>query len=249
MRVSQPPRSNPTARHLHSVPTQPTEFDFDKFVADVDEFYLPELDLITDSRSAEYFSASLWIGGYMRDMDLNDFMHLWIPACEAIGTSAAAGMLAILAPFSDPEIAEEIAETLNRLAAAGVRPPHWAAGLSVVPTLRNCVEWRPTRTPPMLSAFFDQGTSTEAVLVTLSESGAATSIALSEDGRPEIPIEVLNGTATKVPLSTAEFREQVEYALAVRSADEWTSRDEPPLDHHSYYARAYMLQRRLRQLP
>ncbi|MEN3358825.1 MAG: hypothetical protein V7637_2807 [Mycobacteriales bacterium] len=192
----------------------------------------------------------------------------FIPAFEARASTEAVAMLLALGSVVGGRAGKEAAVAADRLIDAGVGRPVWAAELAEPVTVGDC--WRladPAGTASILVCSFQRAGRSHAIMVSVDDAdcGAAHDIALLDvdelgqlleaaaDGRAGVDI-------VAEPLDGAEFRWQVEKAVAARAVhDGELPDDELPDDRMDesladddgpgYPALAVLLRARMNALP
>lgn len=220
-----------------------------------------DLPLAADPLEAEMV-GSMILGVPAIDRDDVDLLvvDLLIPNIEERGTAVALALLLALASVAEDEVAAPAGAAAHRLVATGIRPPRWAAELDEPVT---STEHRrlvlPDHGTVLLACEFHRGRRTQRILVTVDEVAGwiASDIALLAEPLPKAldliaqGIRDDGGEVITEDLDAAEFRSQVEDALAARlelDLEEGLVDDEDD-GEPDYDAMALVLRRRLDALP
>ena len=219
-----------------------------------------------DPLHAELLGATLLAVGELAGDGFEDaLVGGFIPAFEAQSTTAGLAMLLAVGSVSHGRAAEAASAAAGRLVEAGIAAPEFAAELSEPVTVAGCSRlYDPPGSMSILSGTFHRAGRSHAVMVTVDhdDCGAAGHILLLDGERLPEALEVVQNdcladgldTATE-SLDAAEFRWQVEKALAARAAHD----NEDPLDKRmnivddedgpEYPAMAVLVRARMRLLP
>ncbi|HEY3259590.1 MAG TPA: plasmid pRiA4b ORF-3 family protein [Pseudonocardiaceae bacterium] len=187
-----------------------------------------------------------------------------IPDFEAKATTGALAMLLAIASVSDDRMAKAASVAADRLIAAGLAQPSWAAELDEPLTVGDC--WRfvdPRRTASMLVCSFHRAGRSHAMVMSVNhlDCGAADTVQLADTDQLPAVIKLIRASGEdfeirQMALDPAEFRWQVESALDARAvhdsgpslfrAGAAAADDDESL---SYPAMALLLRARMRALP
>jgi Plasmid pRiA4b ORF-3-like protein len=217
--------------------------------------------LDAEAAGAVFVSVSLLGGEALEEVLVGEL----IPEIEARGTSAALAILLAIGSMARSRAGKAVSLAADRLGAAGVAPPAWAAELAEPLTVSDC--WRLYDSKgigSMLGCTFHRAGRAHAVVVGVNYAncGAADDILVLDvdqlpeamemmraDGR-EHGLEMMTET-----LDAAEFRWQVERALESRAVhDEELSEMDPQdlvdtQEGPGYHACAVLLRTRMNVLP
>lgn len=241
-------------------------FDPEQFM---DDLVADAADLLGSENplDAELLGATLLAVGELSGDEFEDVLvGGFIPAFEARATTAGMAMLLAIGSVTHGRAAKAASAAVGRLVEAGVARPGWAAELSEPVTVAGCSRlYDPHGSMSILSCTFHRAGRSHAVMVTVDhdDCGAAGHILLLDGERLPEALEVVRAdcladgldTATE-PLDAAEFRWQVERALAARAVhddedplDDRINDAEPDEDGQEYPVMAVLVRARMSTLP
>jgi hypothetical protein len=217
-----------------------------------------DLVVVADPLEAEFGAAMFVAMGELAGDGFEDAMvDGFVPEFESRADTPALIMLSAFGSVCDGRVGKAATAAADRLVAAGVTPPGWAAELEQAPTAGDC--WRladPEGTGSSLIGTFHRAGRSHAFMVSVdhTDCGAATNIMLLDAAELPQALDVLQRSeiaVDKQPLDPAELRWHVECALDARAAHDAEvgafpfAGDGPP----EYHILAVLLRARLRTLP
>ncbi|HEV2779593.1 MAG TPA: plasmid pRiA4b ORF-3 family protein [Actinophytocola sp.] len=178
-----------------------------------------------------------------------------VPHIEDTATTDALILLLALGSVADGRAGKAAGAAADRLAAAGVPRPGWAAELAKPVTAGDC--WRladPDASGSLLVCTFHRAGRSHALMVGVDhgDRGAAAGIMLLDAAELTQAIEQgEHPAAVKERLDPAELRWQAECALDARAAHDAETGEAPysEPDIPDYYPLSVLLRARLRRLP
>ncbi|HEY2791625.1 MAG TPA: plasmid pRiA4b ORF-3 family protein, partial [Micromonosporaceae bacterium] len=233
----------------------------DEIVAGAAETLESEDPLDAETLGAAFMS----IGTAAGDGFENAMIDGLIPEIEERADAAALAMLLAIGAVGSDEVRSAARSAADRLGAAGIAGPGWAAELVAPVTVGDC--WRVSDAhgmASMLACTFHRADRSHAVMMTVDhlDCGAASEIHLLDADRFPDAMEVVRAGAqadgvdlTTEALDAAEFRWQVEKALdarAVHDADDPVddvATEAPEADGLGYPALAVLMRTRMSLLP
>ncbi|HEX3779662.1 MAG TPA: plasmid pRiA4b ORF-3 family protein [Pseudonocardiaceae bacterium] len=190
-----------------------------------------------------------------------------IPEFEARATGEALALLLAIGSVAESAVSETASAAHDRLVAAGVPRPAWAAELSEPTTVGDCHRLAdPAGTGSMLACSFHRAGRSYAVMVCVDhlDCGAASEIMLLDAGDLPEALRMVtddvdaNGISSEL-LDAAEFRWQLENALNARAVhdaedlelglDDLPNEEDEDEEGPGYRALAALLRVRMSALP
>jgi hypothetical protein len=222
-----------------------------------------ELVSIDDPLDAEVSgTAFVAFGALIGDGFDEALISGFIPEFEARATNGALAMLLAISAATTDAVAKAATAAADRLVAAGIPRPRWAAELTEPVTVGDCQRLVDTEgTMSMLVASFHRAGRSHAIVLGVDhlDCGAANDIHLLDgDDLPEA-LEIMRAEAADIglELSTdavepAEFRWLVESALDARAEHDSDELADEPLDDdetQNYHVMAAVMRARMTTLP
>jgi Plasmid pRiA4b ORF-3-like protein len=235
----------------------------------IDEVVAAAADVLEseDPLDAEILGAAfISIGADAGDGFEDALIDGFIPEFEALANTEALAVLLALGSVAPDESGEAALQAADRLVAAGVARPGWAAELGEPLTVGDCWHlYDSERTGSMLVCSFHRAGRSHAVMMSVDhlDCGAASDIHLLDADQIPHALEIMRSAVrpagveiTTEALDPAEFRWQVETALdarAVHDADDPSDEDLTDAseedDGPGYPVLAELMWARMRALP